>query len=503
MAKFDATLKVLALSSVHQHPDNIRDDLGDLTQLASEIKSMGVMSPLLVYPHPDRAGDFVVQDGNRRRAAAAEAGLTEVPCVVFPAPTAERGPRADIETMLSTGRNHRPLSEHEVSKGIQGLLDLGMDITTVGKKFKMSRKEVQARAKVARQDDGVSKAFSAGRLGLDAVQRLQELEDSSEDPTLYERTVSRIENLAHGASVENVERTIAEVEREVAKEKVRADLDELGAEQAPDDASYSSKWDRINSENELSYDGHIEAGHVWRMEYYATEPTWYAKAAKEKQELSEAEKLDKQVQAKLNGMLAIVARQRVAYIVDAVQNKKADEDFAKKVMVEQIMFASRYEDTPQMLLGKIVSNEYPTEQDFDSRESWRENVGKFLARWPLAKLALVLKLVSSSQTEEKLAKLKGFERTSYERDGFHGGWNGVREYYELLADQLGYELDIDEVEAMQYSAKAEPKRNREMDLVENPDEVTATCQECSQEVVADSEWAGFCVNCIDDAAVSE
>ncbi|NQD42515.1 ParB/RepB/Spo0J family partition protein, partial [Glutamicibacter halophytocola] len=184
MAKFNGRLEVLALSSVHQHPDNIREDLGDLTQLSGEIKELGLLNPLLVYPHPNREGDFVVQDGNRRRAAAAQAGLTEVPCVVLPEPKAERGPRADIETMLTTGRNHRPLSEAEVSKGIQGLLDLGMDITTVGKKFKMSRKEVQARAKVARKDDGVSKAYSAGRLRLDAVQRLQELEEQSDIPEL-------------------------------------------------------------------------------------------------------------------------------------------------------------------------------------------------------------------------------------------------------------------------------------------------------------------------------
>lgn len=502
MAKFDATLQVLALSSVHQHPDNIRDDLGDLTQLASEIKSMGVMSPLLVYPHPDRAGDFVVQDGNRRRSAAAEAGLTEVPCVVLPAPTAERGPRADIETMLTTGRNHRPLSEHEVSKGIQGLLDLGMDITTVGKKFKMSRKEVQARAKVAQKNDGVSKAYSAGRLRLDAVQRLQELEEQSDNPQLYERTVEKIESMANGASIETVERVIADTESSLRRDARRSDLQELNAAEGDYDVAYSNAWSQV--EHELTDAEHVEAGHQFRFSHYGDpEPVWYVKEKKAKPELTEAEKQDKQTQAKLNGMLSIVARTRMAFIIDAVQTKKADEDFAKQVLIEQIMFASEFDDAPQVFLGKLVSNEYPSDQDFASRESWRENVGKFLSRWPLAKLALILKLVGSSRKEERLSKLNGFERSSSERRGFLGGWNGFREYYQLLIEQLCYTLDLDEVEAMEYSAKVEPSRNREFDLVTVPDEVTATCQECSQEVVADSEWAGFCVNCIDDAEDSE
>ncbi|WP_417364021.1 ParB/RepB/Spo0J family partition protein [Glutamicibacter arilaitensis] len=495
MAKFNGRLEVLALSAVHQHPDNIREDLGDLTQLSGEIKELGLLNPLLVYPHPDREGDFVVQDGNRRRAAAAQAGLTEVPCVVLPEPKAERGPRADIETMLTTGRNHRPLTEAEVSKGIQGLLDLGLDITTVGKKFKMSRKEVQARAKVAQKNDGVSKAYSAGRLSLDAVQRLQELEEKSDIPNLYERAVERIEDMPNGASVETVERVIAETEVSIKKTQREAELKELDAKVGDFNIQYDASWSKV--EDEMTDEEHKAAGHRYYFSYRDPEPTWYVKEKKVKPELTEAEKLDKQVQAKINGMLPIVARQRVSYIADKIRNMKADDDFAKQVIIEQVVSSSSYEDTPQMLLGKIIGNEYPEDQDFATRESWRENVGKFLSRWPVSKLALILKVISSSRAEEKISKLKGFERSSHERPGFHGGWPQVREYYELLVDQLGYELDVDEILAMEYSAKAEPERHRDYDMVPNPDEVAgadAACKVCGTEPF-EPTGAEICTGC--------
>jgi len=498
MAKFNGRLEVLALSSVHQHPDNIREDLGELDQLAGEIKALGLMNPLLVYPHPDRAGDYVVQDGNRRRAAAAQAGLLEVPCVVLPEPSAERGARADIETMLTTGRNHRALSEAEVSKGIQGLLDLGMDVTTVGKKFKMSRKEVQARAKVAQKDDGVSKAYSAGRLRLDAVQRLQELEEQSDIPELYERTVERIEDMANGASVETVERVIAETEMSIKKSQRETELKQLDAKEGDYEVSYSSAWSAV--EDEMTDAEHVAAGHRYRFNYRDPEPIWYVKEKKVKPELTEQEKTNKQTEAKLKSMLKIVQRSRIAFIKSAFETVKPSETVAKEAIAKKIASEVRYSEDGRTILGDVVGIKTPefdgTPASSELLDRWNDEVHKHLLRQPMAYLGMLLAFADQVSVEESLGKLSGFERSIYESAPYGGGsWKNARAYYTFLTEHLGYELDIDEKLAMEYSAMNQPRRNREMDLVPLPDEVTATCGGCKQEVVADSEWAGLCHDC--------
>ena len=77
----------LPIDRLINHPDNPRKDLGDLTELAESIKAKGVLQNLTVVPDVRRVdGDLVknylVVIGNRRRAAAELAGLTELPCVI-------------------------------------------------------------------------------------------------------------------------------------------------------------------------------------------------------------------------------------------------------------------------------------------------------------------------------------------------------------------------------------------------------------------------------------
>jgi signal transduction histidine kinase len=55
------------------------DPGGDVAALAKSIQKLGILQPLLVRP---RAGRFELIAGVRRLQAAAEAGLTEVPCLV-------------------------------------------------------------------------------------------------------------------------------------------------------------------------------------------------------------------------------------------------------------------------------------------------------------------------------------------------------------------------------------------------------------------------------------
>ncbi|MGP3914360.1 ParB/RepB/Spo0J family partition protein [Nonomuraea sp. 10N515B] len=72
----------LPLDRIHDHPGNIRDNVGDVTELADSIRVHGILQPLTVQPHPTRPGHYQLLAGHRRRAAALAAGIANVPCVV-------------------------------------------------------------------------------------------------------------------------------------------------------------------------------------------------------------------------------------------------------------------------------------------------------------------------------------------------------------------------------------------------------------------------------------
>lgn len=509
MAKFEGELKVLPITALHENENNIREDMDDLEFLAEQIKTFGVQVPLVVYPHPKIEGDFVVREGNRRYLASLKAQQQELPCIVKPA--TNRDEIADVDMAMTTGRTHKRLNESEVSHGIQRYFDLGQDLTTIGKKTKMSRKEVQARAKVAQKNDGVSKAYSAGRLTLDTVQRLQELEEQSADPKLYERVVEKIESMTNGASLETVERVIDETERAVARDRNREALKEMNAPEAPDNATWSAQFERI--EDELSFEEHYASGHQWRIDYYASEPTWYVKKeAKEvmapeptAEEIAEQKHLDQ-----LSTKLPIVRDGREKFAIARLNSKDLPEDPAKNIVIGRIIKNNR-DDEELVLLGKIVSNAVPEQGEDQSEEEylvevdkWTANVRKFLGRLKLTQLVLIEGFLLESFGSNVFGNVEDYYRDSGEEERWYRGWNRYYPYYAFMMDSLGYELDQDEVEVMVHMARKAPDRVKEYDLVQVPtDECTATCQECSQEVVADSEWAGFCVNCIDDAAVSE
>ena len=71
---------------IHQHPDNPRKDLGDLTELSESIKKKGIMQNLTVIPghwdedktHHDEGYTLII--GHRRFAAGKMAGVAMYPC---------------------------------------------------------------------------------------------------------------------------------------------------------------------------------------------------------------------------------------------------------------------------------------------------------------------------------------------------------------------------------------------------------------------------------------
>jgi ParB family chromosome partitioning protein len=105
-ACLDQQLLEVAIDRVLPDPANPREDLGDLTELAVSMRSMGMLQPIVV--RRTAGGQLFVVAGHRRRAAAKLAGMTSVRVIVCPdmrpddvlaAMLIENGHRKDLEPM--------------------------------------------------------------------------------------------------------------------------------------------------------------------------------------------------------------------------------------------------------------------------------------------------------------------------------------------------------------------------------------------------------------------
>ena len=135
-----AEITNIACRRLHPHPDNPRKELGDLTELAASIKENGIFQNLTVIPghyinsreyiakcvdeggdaaqqrqhgHPRlvwSSEDYTIIIGHRRAAAAQQAGLFEVPCVVV-----EMDEREQLQTMMIENMQRSELTTYELS----------------------------------------------------------------------------------------------------------------------------------------------------------------------------------------------------------------------------------------------------------------------------------------------------------------------------------------------------------------------------------------------------
>lgn len=476
MAKFRGKLEILPISSVHENESNIREgyDADKLAFIAGQIKSVGLIEPLVVYPHPDIEGDYLIREGNHRYLASLQAGETEIPCIVKPA--SDRDKVADVDAMLSTGRAKNPLRESEISKGIQLALDLGQDITTIGKKHGMSRTEVKLRAKMAQRPDKLSDDFTKGAVTLDTVKRIYELEDQSGDAELYERA---IKELPAGADPDEVEKHIVRTEGQLTKERIKKEIRELGVKEAPFNATWKSdSWERIT--DEMSVAEHHEAGHQYYFDWNASEPFWYLqKESPEPEETPEpsAEELAEQqkintLEAQLKEIQGVRTKSIVRRLKDRTAVKDAD---AKRLLLKNLEDWCERSDIEELI--SMVTSLSPADrdgEDFDTDfKKWVGKARNFLMKLPLTNLVVLVELVQYLPID--LGELYAFRRGSGEEYSY-GAWaNGNFDFYDAAVNGLGYVLDASEVEAMQYSAKRAPSRSKDFDLVEIPDDACKSC----------------------------
>jgi len=95
-----------------------RFDTESLSALADSIREKGIVEPIVVRKHPDRAGDYEIVAGERRWRAAQEARLHEVPVVVR-----EFDDRTALEIALVENIHRDDLSPLEEAEAYRRLME--------------------------------------------------------------------------------------------------------------------------------------------------------------------------------------------------------------------------------------------------------------------------------------------------------------------------------------------------------------------------------------------
>ena len=226
-----ATLVHLDPNTLHDHPSNVRDEVGDLDELTASIRQVGILEPLTVVPTDD--GHRIVT-GHRRKAAAIAAGLATVPCYERP----DLGADSDqVLAMLIENLRRHDLTELEEARGYQQLLDLGLSATKIAKATGTPRTRVRDALAVTKSDTALTTATAHG-LTLDQALVLTEFAGDDEAlDTLTDAAVEDPDQLLHVAS-----RIRQDRERQAEYERLVAEHETAGVtilEQPPE--SHSSK----------------------------------------------------------------------------------------------------------------------------------------------------------------------------------------------------------------------------------------------------------------------
>jgi ParB/RepB/Spo0J family partition protein len=167
-ATIQQQLLEIPLDQLHPSADNPRRDVGDLVELATSIRSMGIIEPLVVTPN---GNGYIVVAGHRRLAAAELAALDTVPCVVRDLDDKER-----LAAMLVENLQRTDLAPLEEATAFRRLIDeFGYSQRDLAEKVGRSQGHISKRLTLLGLPAKVLKALDSGGITLEDARALTQL----------------------------------------------------------------------------------------------------------------------------------------------------------------------------------------------------------------------------------------------------------------------------------------------------------------------------------------
>jgi ParB family chromosome partitioning protein len=214
---------MVAVSDLAAHPGNVREDLSLTEEFAASVASEGVRIPLLITTGRD--GGWLVIEGHRRLAAAARAGLAEVPCHVDPGRADDEAGQY-LDMLLANGGGYRAnYTVLEEAAALFAAHQAGASRTRIRKATGRSATQV----KTALAAGGLSEETRARAAGLDSAPTLGDLALLAEFGDDQEATERLLACLEHGYPLEHAAERIRRDRAEAAEHaRLRAELEAAG-----------------------------------------------------------------------------------------------------------------------------------------------------------------------------------------------------------------------------------------------------------------------------------
>ncbi len=176
------TIVLVPVDALVPDPHNIRKSVGDVTELARSIAAVGVIEPCLVMPingEPDR---FRLVAGHRRHAAAVQAGVAALPCLVRELSEAEV-----VECQLVENLQRSGLTVLEEAGAYLRLCGLGFSARRLAKRVGRSERHVRERLALLELPEPAQQAIDEGAISLAEAKVLVVVKDH---PDVIEEVVA-------------------------------------------------------------------------------------------------------------------------------------------------------------------------------------------------------------------------------------------------------------------------------------------------------------------------
>ncbi len=216
------------IGSIVPADDNVRDtneNLGDLDGLADSILELGIIEPLIVTPHPEQPGKWLLVAGHRRLLAAKRAKLKTVPCLVDD----DRSDPTRWAKMLVENLQREKIGHVEQMHGFRALADAGWSQRKIAKTVGRNQSHVSKHLQISVLPDEALLALHREQITMADADKLCDL---AEHPAAIVKIVESVKGKDRGfyaASVPTqVEQTLRSIARQAEVDALKTKLEKQG-----------------------------------------------------------------------------------------------------------------------------------------------------------------------------------------------------------------------------------------------------------------------------------
>ncbi|MFQ6081973.1 MAG: ParB/RepB/Spo0J family partition protein [Candidatus Aminicenantia bacterium] len=109
-------IRMISIDKIVPNPNQPRNEIGDISDLAASIRAKGIIEPIIVRPKGEK---YEIISGERRYRAALEAGLKEIPSIEMDVSDNEA-----LELSLIENLQRKDLHPFEEAQGLRALVEI-------------------------------------------------------------------------------------------------------------------------------------------------------------------------------------------------------------------------------------------------------------------------------------------------------------------------------------------------------------------------------------------